>query len=63
MLDTTFVLPLLEKLNKIAETTGSVSKTDITLACESYEKEMIPRTFRWVEESGGFKPVVSWPNL
>jgi hypothetical protein len=59
MLDTTFIAPLLERLNKSAEARGHVSTGEVAAACQEYEKEMIPRAFEWVELSGGTKAVVS----
>ncbi|KPI34665.1 uncharacterized protein AB675_48 [Cyphellophora attinorum] len=57
MLDTTFIAPLLKRLNKSAEARGHVSTAEVAAACQEYEREMIPRAFEWVELSGGTKAV------
>ena len=59
MFDTTVAVPLIQRLHDIAETSGRVSTTACAAACREFEAEMIPRAFRWVEDSGGFKAVVS----
>jgi 2-polyprenyl-6-methoxyphenol hydroxylase-like FAD-dependent oxidoreductase len=59
MLDTTVILPLLHRLARFAEMNGEIPKNVIAVACKEYECEMIPRTFKWVEASGGLNPVVS----
>uniref|UniRef100_A0A0D2XSL2 FAD-binding domain-containing protein n=1 Tax=Fusarium oxysporum (strain Fo5176) TaxID=660025 RepID=A0A0D2XSL2_FUSOF len=58
MLDAKVMLPFLERLNYLAKSTGSVSEDAIGTACAEYEREMIPRTFEWVEASGGTNPIV-----
>ncbi|PCD39382.1 hypothetical protein FGRA07_00653 [Fusarium graminearum] len=57
MLDAKVIVPFLERLNYLAEKTGSVSEEAIEAACDEYEREMIPRSFDWVEASGGTKPI------
>ncbi|KAF5701366.1 hypothetical protein FMUND_13918 [Fusarium mundagurra] len=57
MLDTTVILPLIQRFNKAMEADGVVETETIAAACAEYEREMIPRTFYWVETSGGTKPV------
>lgn len=58
MLDAKVIVPFLERLNYLAKKTGSVSEEAIGAACDEYEREMIPRSFDWVEASGGTKPIV-----
>ncbi|KAH7183702.1 uncharacterized protein B0J16DRAFT_374097 [Fusarium flagelliforme] len=57
MLDTTVILPLIQRLDKVMTTDGVLETEVVAAACEEYEREMIPRTFYWVETSGGTKPV------
>ncbi|KAH7475977.1 hypothetical protein FOMA001_g11745 [Fusarium oxysporum f. sp. matthiolae] len=57
MLDTTVISPLIQRLDKAMSTDGVVTNEAIAAACEEYEREMIPRTFYWVETSGGTKAV------
>ncbi|KAF5633096.1 uncharacterized protein FTJAE_7274 [Fusarium tjaetaba] len=57
MLDTTVISPLIQRLDKAMTTDGALETEVVAAACEEYEREMIPRTFYWVETSGGTKPV------
>ncbi|QPC76846.1 hypothetical protein HYE68_007598 [Fusarium pseudograminearum] len=57
MLDAKVMIPFLERLNYLAKETGSVSEDAIGAACAEYEREMIPRSFDWVEASGGTSPI------
>ncbi|KAF4949966.1 hypothetical protein FGADI_8567 [Fusarium gaditjirri] len=57
MLDTTVILPLIQRLDKAMAADGILPPKAVAAACEEYEREMIPRTFYWVEASGGTKPV------
>ncbi|KAK6719612.1 hypothetical protein SNK05_002742 [Fusarium graminearum] len=57
MLDAKVMVPFLERLNYLAKKTGSVSEEAIGAACHEYEREMIPRSFDWVEASGGTNPI------
>lgn len=59
MLDTTVLLPLIQRLDKTMEAHGSLPNEVVAAACKEYEHEMIPRAFYWVEASGGTKAVVS----
>jgi hypothetical protein len=59
MLDTTIILPLLKRLQKSAKATGTNTSREVSEACAEFEREMIPRAFYWVNESGGCKAVVS----
>ncbi|KIW18220.1 hypothetical protein PV08_02508 [Exophiala spinifera] len=52
MRDTAVLLPLLVGLNDKAMK-GGLTTPAIEAACKSYEAEMIPRAFSWVEKSGG----------
>ncbi|KAM0355615.1 hypothetical protein ACHAP4_007598 [Fusarium culmorum] len=45
MLDTKVIVPFLERLNYLAKKTGSVSEEAIGVACDEYEREMIPCSF------------------
>lgn len=62
MLDAKVMVPFLERLNYLAKKTGSVSEEAIGAACHEYEREMIPRSFDWVEASGGTNPIVCEPK-
>ncbi|KAL5592397.1 hypothetical protein FOBRF1_013423 [Fusarium oxysporum] len=57
MLDTTVISPLIQRLDKVMAADGELETEVVAAACEEYESEMIPRTFYWVETSGGTKPV------
>ncbi|KAI6773060.1 hypothetical protein HG530_004018 [Fusarium avenaceum] len=57
MLDTTVLLPLIQRLDKTMEAHGSLPNEVVAAACKEYEHEMIPRAFYWVEASGGTKAV------
>ncbi|RGP81375.1 hypothetical protein FLONG3_519 [Fusarium longipes] len=57
MLDTTVISPLIQRLDKVMSADGILPTKVVAAACEEYEREMIPRTFYWVEASGGTKPV------
>lgn len=53
MRDTATALPIILRLAQAAEANKSPSKEDYRTACEDYEKEVIPRSFEWVQKSGG----------
>ncbi|KAK2025529.1 FAD/NAD(P)-binding domain-containing protein [Colletotrichum zoysiae] len=57
MLDTTVLLPLIKRLQEAMESDGILRNEVVAAACKEYEHEMIPRTFYWVEASGGTKAV------
>ncbi|OBS15261.1 hypothetical protein FPOA_13854 [Fusarium poae] len=57
MLDTTVIAPLIQRLDKAMAADGVLETEVVAAACAEYEREMIPRTFYWVEASGGTKPV------
>ncbi|KAK2599701.1 hypothetical protein N8I77_011433 [Diaporthe amygdali] len=52
MRDAAMALPLLVQLAERARS-GELSDKYVEDACETFEDEMIPRTFEWVQKSGG----------
>jgi hypothetical protein len=57
MRDTSVLLPLLLELNEKAKS-DALSNVAIGRVCREYEDEMIPRTFSWVQKSGGTAAMV-----
>ncbi|KAF9873681.1 putative FAD dependent oxidoreductase [Colletotrichum karsti] len=57
MLDSADALPLLAELAG-KSSTGSLRQEDFAAACEAYERAVIPRAFKWVEQSGGRNPTM-----
>ncbi|KAF5859194.1 hypothetical protein ETB97_003207 [Aspergillus alliaceus] len=53
MRDTATALPLIERLAVMSNPGVRPTTEDISRACEEYEAEMIPRSFSWVQKSGG----------
>ncbi|KAL2837591.1 hypothetical protein BJX68DRAFT_272986 [Aspergillus pseudodeflectus] len=53
MQDAATALPLIETLAALSKSQARPTTEDISLACQEYEDEMIPRTFSWVQKSGG----------
>lgn len=58
MRDAAMALPLLVQLAERARS-GELSDKHVEDACETFEGEMIPRTFEWVQKSGGKETIVS----
>lgn len=61
MRDTATLLPILCRLSDIAHAEGQISSAELSKACAEYEDEMIPRSFGWVQKSGGSKLMVPSP--
>lgn len=53
MKDAAVLLPLIVQLADLAKLNKHATSLQIAGACEKYENEMIPRTFAWVQKSGG----------
>lgn len=60
MQDAATALPLIERLAALAKSGVRPTTEDISRACREYEDEMIPRSFSWVQKSGGRTVVVSY---
>lgn len=58
MRDAASALPLLVGLAEKAND-NALTDRDVDTACQSFEDEMIPRTFEWVKKSGGKEVIVS----
>ncbi|KAF4417215.1 fungal specific transcription factor [Fusarium acutatum] len=64
MRDIADVLPELLELNRAAEAGPPLSTKEIETRCNSYEKQMIDRSFDWVAKSGGTaQPTVDLDGL
>ncbi|KAE8325364.1 FAD/NAD(P)-binding domain-containing protein [Aspergillus sergii] len=53
MQDAATALPLIERLAVSSKSRARPTTEDISRACQVYEDEMIPRSFSWVQKSGG----------
>jgi hypothetical protein len=66
MCDAADILPQVIDLNSKA-LEGKLDEIDYSTAVLNYEKEMLPRAFRWVRESGGdsqrVRPTLPHPEL
>lgn len=60
MRDTADAIPQILKLAAKAMTPEGLQFQDFQIACDDYEKIMIPRAFEWVRKSGGDNYVVSF---
>ena len=59
MFDTAMAMPFICRLHEIAKVSRRASTLSCAAACREFEAEMIPRAFRWVEDSSGLKTTVS----
>jgi len=53
MKDAAVLLPLIAFLADLASANKRATNLEVASACREYENEMIPRTFAWVQKSGG----------
>ena len=53
MKDAAVLLPFIVQLADLAKLNKHATNLEVTSVCERYENEMIPRTFAWVQKSGG----------
>ena len=53
MKDAAVLLPFIVQLADSAKLNKHATDLEVMSACERYENEMIPRTFAWVQKSGG----------
>lgn len=63
MRDCATIMPLLLDLAHSARAGEACTSDEIGRACKIYEAEMLPRSFAWVQKSGGLKPVVCHSSL